>query len=266
MALVNIFFGTRGVILCFGFVFINTVFANDKIDRNTETAIPRSKNIYGLGVAVLPKTSGSDEFRVLALPIINANYGDRYYINALKAGVWLVDSDNKRLRLGLSTQARFGWDADDGKLTRGMNDRDLSLDLGPSVRWQTDYGTFNAKWGFDIGGASNGQTIELQYVKSILRHGGFKINGSLGATRNNHKFNDYYFGVDANETSQFRPAYSAESSTEFSVGINGTYTVGNKSYLLFGTSVTRLGDQQADSPIVETRIQPFAYVGYSVAY
>jgi MipA family protein len=53
--------------------------------------------LYGFGVAVLPKTSGSDEFRTIALPIVNGNYGDKFYINALQAGVWLLDSDDKRM-------------------------------------------------------------------------------------------------------------------------------------------------------------------------
>jgi outer membrane protein len=254
------------VSLVASFSFIAPAYANDKIDRDTETAIPRSKNLYGIGVAVLPKTSGSEDFRVLALPIINANYGDRFYINALQAGVWLLDSNDKRLRFGIATQARFGWDADDGKLTRGMNDRDFTVDLGPTVRWQTDYGTFNAQWGFDVGGASNGQTVELQYIKNLIRGSKFKLNGSLGATWNNNKFNDYYFGVGANETSQSRPAYSAGSGTEFKVGVNGSYAVGKDGFVLFGTSVTRLSDEQANSPIVETRMQPFAYLGYSIAY
>lgn len=245
---------------------VSPAYGNDKIDRDTETAIPRSQNLYGIGVALLPKTSGSDEFRVLALPIINANYGDRFYINALQAGVWLLDSDDKRLRFGLATQARFGWDADDGKLTRDMNDRDFSVDLGPAVRWQTDYGTFNAQWGFDVGGASNGQTVELQYIKNLIRDKKFKLNGSLGISWNDHKFNDYYFGVGADEVSQSRPAYSAGSGTEFKVGVNGSYAVGKDSFVLFGTSVTRLSDEQANSPIVETRMQPFAYLGYSITF
>ncbi|OYY49227.1 MAG: MltA-interacting MipA [Methylophilales bacterium 28-44-11] len=249
-----------------GCMLTSTTFADDKIDRDTETAIPRSSNLYGIGVAVLPKTSGSEDFRVLALPIINANYGERFYINALQAGVWLIDSHDKRVRFGLASQARFGWDADDGKLTRGMDDRDFSLDLGPTLRWQTDYGTFNAQWGFDVGGASHGQTLDLQFVKSLYRGSAFKLNGSAGITLNDHKFNDCYFGVGANETSAVRPAYSAGSSTEFKVGLNGSYAVGKDSYLLFGTSVTRLGDEQANSPIVETRMQPFAYFGYSIAY
>jgi outer membrane protein len=251
---------------CLGLSLINTAYAENKIDRNTETAIPRSKNIYGLGVAVLPKTSGSDEFRAIALPIINANYGDRFYINALQAGVWLLDSDDKRLRFGVYTQARFGWDAEDGRLTRGMNDRDFSFDVGPTVRWQTDYGTINARWGFDAGDASNGQTIDLQYVKSLYRSRELKLNGSMSITWNSSQFNDYYFGVAANETSASRPAYSAGSGTELSLGINGAYSVLQDQFLLFGTAITRLGDQQADSPIVETRMQPFAYVGYSIAF
>jgi MipA family protein len=252
-------------VLCLCFVSLSTALANDKIDRNTETAIPRSKNLYGFGVAILPKTSGSDEFRAIALPIINANYGD-YYINALQAGVWLVDSEDKRLRFGLSAQARFGWDANDGQLTRGMQDRDFSFDLGPTVRWQTDYGTFNAQWGFDAGGASNGQTVDLQYIKSVFRSSALKLNASAGMTWNNQKMNDYYFGVGANETAPLRPAYSAGSSTELRVGINGAYAVAREHYLLFGAAITRLGNAQANSPIVETRMQPFAYIGYSIAY
>jgi MipA family protein len=265
-SLMNHSLNIQFISLVSGLLLTTSTFANDNIDRETETAIPRIKNLYGIGVAVLPKTSGSEDFRMLALPIINANYGDRFYVNALQAGVWLIDSEDKRLRFGLTTQARFGWDAEDGKLTRGMDDRDFSLDLGPSVRWQTDYGTFNAQWGFDIGGASHGQTIDLQYIKSLYRGSAFKLNGSAGVTWNDHKFNDYYFGVSANETSAFRPAYSAGSGTEFRVGLNGSYAVGKDSCLLFGGAITRLGNQQADSPIVETRMQPFAYFGYSFAY
>ena len=251
------------LILLFSF---SSIQANDKIDRDTETAIPRGKNLYGLGVAILPKTSGSDEFRVLALPIINANYGDRYYINALQAGVWLLDSDDKRLRFGLATQARFGWDADKGRLTRGMHDRDFSVDFGPALRWQTDVGTFNVQWSTDIGGASNGQNLDLQFIRNLYRDSVFKLNGSVGVTWNSSKFNDYYFGVSANETSSNRAQYSAGSSTEFRAGINGSYLVCDNQYILFGTSLTRLGSEQYESPIVETKMQPFAYFGYTVSY
>lgn len=255
---------TFGLLTCL--IFVSAAQANDKIDRETETAIPRSKNLYGVGVAVLPKTSGSDEFRLMALPIINANYADRFYINALQAGVWLLDSDDKRLRLGLSAQAKFGWDAGDGRLTSGMKDRDFTFEIGPALRWQTDFGTINAQWGLDAGGASNGQTVDLQFIKNLYRDNAFKLNGSVGLTWSDSKFNNYYFGVSASEALPSRPVYSAASSVEYKAGLNGSYQVATNHYILFGASVTRLGDQQANSPIVETRLQPFAYLGYSIAY
>ena len=260
------FFLSKVFVLMTCFLCISCAQANDKIDRDTETAIPRSRNLYGVGIAVLPKTSGSDEFRLMALPIINANYADRFYINALQAGVWLLDSDDKRIRLGLAAQARFGWDAGDGRMTRGMRDRDFTVEIGPAIRWQTDFGTMNAQWGLDAGGASNGQTVDLQFIKNLYRDNTFKLNGSVGLTWSDRKFNDYYFGVSASEATLPRPQYSAGSSVEYKAGINGSYLVGTNSYILFGAAVTRLGDQQANSPIVETRFQPFAYLGYSIAY
>lgn len=237
-------------------------FANDRIDLQTEAAIPRSGNLYGIGVGVLPATSGSDELRAMVLPVIQASYAERFYINALRAGVWLVDSDDRRLRIGLAADARFGWKAGDGRRTHGMDDRDFSIDVGPALRWQTDYGTINAQWGFDAGSASKGQSAQLQFVRAIIRGPGLRLNGLLGITWNDSRMNDYYFGVSAREASPDRPAYRAGAGTQLQAGINGAWPVGNRGSLLFGLMATRLGNAQADSPIVETRIQPLAYTGY----
>jgi MipA family protein len=250
-----------------GVILINpSAMAEDKIDRQTETAMPRQKNMYGIGVGVIPKTSGSKDQRALILPVINANYGERFYINGLQAGVWLLESDDKRLRLGLSADARFGWDASDSSRTKGMHDRDFSVDVGPVLRWQTDLGTINAQWGFDAGGASNGQNVQLQFIRSLYRSERFRVNGLMGVQWNNRKFNDYYFGVAADEARPDRPAYQAKSGTQLQLGINGIYSVSADQAVFFGLMATRLGNQQADSPIVETRFQPMGYVGYSIGF
>lgn len=236
------------------------------IDRQTETPIPRAQNLYGLGVGVLPKTSGADEYRAMVLPIINANYADRIYINALQAGVWLLDSEDKRLRFGLAAEARFGWEAKDGDRTRGMQDRDFSVFVGPNLRWQTEVGTFNAQWTADASGNSNGQQVQLQYIKGLIRHPAIRLNGLLGVSWNNAKFNDYYFGVAANEVALGRPQYRAESGVEWQVGLNGVVPVMQTHSFLFGAFINRLSQAQTDSPIVETRIQPLMYVGYSIPF
>lgn len=236
------------------------------IDKQTETAIPRTGNLYGLGIGVLPATSGSNELRTMVLPVIQASFADRFYINALRAGVWLVDSDDRRLRFGLAADARFGWDADDSTRTKGMHDRDFSVDIGPALRWQTDYGTLNAQWGFDATSASNGQNVQLQFVRALVRGQGLRVNGLVGATWNNRKMNHYYFGVAPAEATPDRPAYTASSGTQLQAGVNGAWSTGGNGSVLFGLTITRLGGAQADSPIVETRIQPLAYAGYGWSF
>lgn len=236
--------------------------AADRIDRQTETAIPRTGNLYGLGIGVLPATSGSDELRSMVLPVIQASYADRFYINALRAGVWLMDSDDRRLRIGLAADARFGWEADDGRRTKGMQDRDFGVDVGPALRWQTDHGTLNAQWGFDAGSGSKGQSAQLQFVRALIRGPGLRLNGLVGITWNDRRMNNYYYGVAASEAAPGRPAYTAGAGTQLQAGVNGAWPAGERGSVLFGLMVTRLGNAQADSPIVETRIQPLAYVGY----
>lgn len=236
--------------------------AESQIDRQTETATPKVGNLYGLGVGVLPQTSGSKDLRTMVLPIIQASYADRFYINALRAGVWLVDSDDRRLRIGLAADARFGWEADEGKRTKGMQDRDFSVDVGPTLRWQTDYGTVNAQWAFDAGSASKGQSAQVQFVRALIRGPGLRLNGLVGLTWNDRKMNNYYYGVAPAEAAANRPAYSAGSGTQWQAGVNGAYPVGERGSLLFGLMATRLGDAQANSPITETRFQPLAYLGY----
>lgn len=251
---------------CLSFALMASAHANSttaNIDRQTETAIPKTGNLYGLGVGLIPKTSGSESLRAMVLPIIQANYGERFYISALRAGVWLLDSEDRRLRLGLAADARFGWDAEDGERTRGMRDRAFSADIGPALRWQTELGTINAHWGFDAGGASRGQNVQIQFVRALLRDGNLRVNGMLGMTWSDRKMNNYYFGVAADEATANRPAYTAGAGTQWQAGVNGAYRMTTDGQLLFGMTLTRLGDTTANSPIVETRYQPLVYGGYA---
>lgn len=257
----------KSITFLFGTVLMSSeAFAETKIDRQTETAMPRQKNMYGIGVGFIPKTSGSKDFRGVVLPVINANYGERFYVNGLQAGVWLLEADDKSIRLGLSADARFGWDADDSSRTKGMHDRDMSVDIGPVLRWQTSLGTINAQWGFDAGGASKGQNVQLQFIRSLYRSETFRVNGMAGIQWNDKKFNDYYFGVDQDETRSDRPAYQAGAGTQFQIGVNGIYSVKENHALFFGVMVTRLGREQSNSPIVETKTQPMGFLGYSIGF
>jgi outer membrane protein len=234
----------------------------------TPVPVARSFNLVGLGVGVFPEFSGAESFRSLALPIVRASYKDTVFINALQAGVWLLDSKDKSIRVGLAVEPRFGWEARAGTPVEGMERREFSLEAGLNVQVRTAIGVFNANLYQDITGASNGQTAQLQLVRPLTRvqgSGAFRLNGVVGAQWLAARTNDYYFGVRPGEATATRPEYSAGATTNLQLGVNGLYLLGRGS-LLFGLIGNWLGDAAADSPIVETRFQPIAYVGYGINF
>lgn len=234
----------------------------------TPVPVVRSFNLIGIGAGVFPEFSGSQDFRGLVLPIVRASYKDTVFINALQAGVWLLDSDDKTIRFGLAIEPRFGWEAKAGTRVEGMERRQFSLEAGPNLQVRTPVGVFNANLYQDITGASSGQTAQLQFVRpltGIQGGGALRLNGVIGAQWFAAKTNDYYFGVRPGEVTATRPAYSAGATTNLQLGVNGVYLLGRGS-LLFGVIGNWLGSEAADSPIVETRFQPIAYLGYGINF
>ena len=243
--------------------------AQEAAPRQDLTAVPvvRSFNLVGLGVGMLPEFSGSRDLRAMVLPVLRASWKDKVFINALQGGVWLLDSDDKTFRVGLAIEPRFGWEAKDGTLVTGMERREFSLEAGPNVQWRTPVGVVNANWYQDISGASNGQTAQLQFIRSLvnLQGGSLRLNGVVGAQWFAGKTNNYYFGVRPSEATAQRPAYTAGSTVNLQLGVNGVYLLGRGS-LLFGAIGNWLGNEAAQSPIAETRFQPIAYVGYGINF
>ena len=232
--------------------------------RQDLTAIPvaRRFNLIGAGVGLLPEFSGSDDHRVMVLPVVRVAWRDRVFWNMLQAGAWLWDSDDRSVRLGIAVEPRFGWEARAGSRVEGMQTRDFSLEGGPNVQWRTPAGVFNLNFYQDLGGASNGQTAQVQFIRVLVGAPALRVNASAGLQWFSGGMNDYYFGVRPGESAQGRPAWTARSSTSLQLGINGSWSPGGRGAVLFGLNGSRIGDGASDSPIVETRYQSVLYLGY----
>lgn len=236
--------------------------AQSDAERQAQQPIPSARNFFGIGVGALPRTSGSSELRTLVLPVVQYTWGDTAYVTGLKAGLWVYGSADRSLRIGLYAEPRFGYDAGDNPRTAGMADREFALDAGPSLRWTTALGVLNLDYGFDVTGKSDGQAAQLQFIRPLVSERGFRLNGIVGATWQNARMNDYYWGVRPSEAGAGRPAYRAGAGTAFSLGISGLYSTGPGGALFYGASLTRLSGAQADSPIAERNYTPVIYFGY----
>lgn len=232
-------------------------------ERQAQQTLPTPQNFIGLGAGVLPKVPGSSGMRFMALPVIQYQYKEVAYISGLKAGAWGFVSADESLHIGVYAEPRFGYSGSDSTKTTGMADRDFAIDAGPSLRWQTDAGVLNIDYGFDITGKSKGQVAQLKFVRPLVSGMAFRLNGIVGATWQDAKMNDYYFGVRSTEViAGSRPAYSAGSGTAVSVGLSGLFAFNRSGAMFFGATLNRLSSTQANSPIVERDYTPVIYVGY----
>jgi outer membrane protein len=235
------------------------VVAQTLSEKQAQQPIPAASNFLGIGIGAFPKTSGSNDLRMLALPVAQYSWGNVAYVSGLKAGVWGFTSEDRSLRIGLFAEPRFGYDASDSTRTTGMDDREFAIDAGPSLRWTTPVGALNVEYGFDVTGRSNGQSAQVQFVRPLVTGQGFRLNGLVGATWQNAAMNTYYWGRRSDEPGG---ALNIGAGTGFSLGLTGFYAMGSSGALFFGTSLNRLSDEQAGSPLAERRYTPVIYLGY----
>jgi outer membrane protein len=231
-------------------------------EKQVQQPIPSASNFLGIGAGAFPKTSGSSELRTMVLPVVQYNWGNIAYISGLKAGLWGFTTEDRSLRIGLYAEPRFGYDASDSKRTVGMADREFAIDAGPSLRWTTPLGALNLEYGFDVTGRSNGQAAQIQFIRPLISEQGLRLNALAGATWQNAAMNSYYWGKRASESGT-GSAINIGAGTAFSVGLTGFYKMSyGGGALFFGTSINRLSDPQAQSPISERRYTPVIYLGY----
>ena len=235
--------------------------AQSAAEKQAQQPVPSGSNFLGLGLGAMPKTPGSSDMRVLALPVVQYSWGNVAYVTGLKAGVWGFNSDDRSLRIGLYAEPRFGYDASDSPRTAGMADRDFAIDAGPSVRWATSAGVVNLDYGFDITGRSGGQVAQLQFIRPLITDSAFRLNGLLSTTWQNAAMNNYYWGKKASETVDGL-ARNVGSGAGLSAGLTGLYAMGPTGALFFGTTINRLSDAQSNSPIAERDYTYVVYLGY----
>lgn len=238
--------------------------AQDAPLRQDLTAIPvtRSFNLVGIGVGLLPAFSGSEDFRAQVLPVVRVDWRDRLYVNVLQAGAWLWDSDGQTLRIGVAIEPRFGYRSEDGDRVAGMQDRQFTFEGGPNIQWRTPIGVAYLNWYQDLGGASNGQSAQVQLIRSLVTGKRLFLNGSIGLAWSSARLNDYYFGVRPIEATANRQAYVAGATTNATFGVNGAWRVSDRQSVLFGAVGSVLGNEAANSPIAETRLQTILYLAY----
>jgi outer membrane scaffolding protein for murein synthesis (MipA/OmpV family) len=226
----------------------------------------------GVGAAIMPRYVGSDEYRVMPMPIISLEYKNRLYLGGSSTGVgggvgayvvrnqaltWSVDYNGSEAR----PERR-------GDALAGMGRRHAASFAGTSVAYTL--GTVTANAGVAVGlGRSEGSygTVGLSTQRQLTsRWVGSLSTGATVASARNMAFD---FGV-SDEQSAARRALIAAGDTrlepgdgrayapkgglkEFHGGASLAFLVNDRMRLLAFAQGTRLSHDAELSPLVRAR-------------
>ncbi|MCW4149917.1 MipA/OmpV family protein [Halomonas sp. 18H] len=175
----------------------------------------------------------------------------------------LVISNSQQLNFGIVAQYdESGYEQGDAKILNGMNERKGGFWAGANVEWENELFEVSAEWLTDASGNSDGQRFDLGLERTWEFGEHIMLTPHVGASWQDDKNIDYYFGVRDSEVRFDRPAYSGESGVNIEAGVRGVYQFDQHHSVLIGVEVTSLADEIKDSPLVDRSTQNAVLAGY----
>ncbi|MGH8443672.1 MAG: MipA/OmpV family protein, partial [Solimonas sp.] len=220
---------------------------------------PSSRLMVGVGAALQQQAYEGIDADILPLPLIS--YENRWIAVGVPSLDFKLLSDGP-LRFALrASYARDGYDASDAPILAGMDKRKDSFWGGAALRWDAGIAVLSAQWLTDLSGYSEGQKASLSIERSFTA-GRFIFTPRAGASWQDSKFIDYYYGVKPSEARAGRPAYTGESSIGFQTGLRTAYLLNSKQSVFVDAGIELLGREIEDSPLVDQAMEYRVMLGY----
>ncbi|MDY0743184.1 MipA/OmpV family protein [Paucibacter sp. R3-3] len=214
----------------------------------------------GIGVASMARPYAGADNKTVAFP--NVSYENDYVrIAGLGADLKLGSTGPFSFALRLKYALGDGYKASDAPILNGMDSRQGSLWLGPSVRWKGDLGRISLDLAADALGKSKGLQLKLG-AEHDFRAGSFLLTPHLAAEFVDKKYVDYYYGVTADEATANRTAYTGRSTVNLEAGLRAGFMIDTANSIFADVGVKSLGKGITDSSLVDRKTTPVFLLGY----
>jgi len=146
-------------------------------------------------------------------------------------------------------------DPEDGAVVTGpvevvIPDRDYAIELGFETLVDGDWGAATLRAFHDVSGTHGGYELSAD-VSRRWTAGRVSFSPSLGVAYKSARMNDYYWGVNADESSPALPAYEAGGGFAFEGGLQANYYLSRQLRLAVSINYERLAREVAASPLAE---------------
>ncbi len=173
---------------------------------------------------------------------------------------WLWKPAKSGFRMGGLATSPSGWENQNGETLQGLADNHSSTMAGINASYQI--GRFSAETGFlnDVSNESDGGKFYLRGSFIVLAGNKFNLSITAKVEALDDDLVNYYYGVKGVET------YIVDSSTNTSLGLIGTYSLSPNWKIIGAVSSTALGDEIAESPLMEEDNYNMALIGTTYSF
>lgn len=190
----------------------------------------------------------------------------RIYAEGSEAGVYIYKDNSHWAKIALSYDTRhFDPKESDNPSLHGLNKRK------PSINAQASYMYITPLGGLEIKGAkslsdSKGASVSLTHRSMFtLLDDRLTVYPKIGLTWYDKKYNQYYYGIDINETSKLKP-YEAKDSVSPYIALSGQYKITDKIGIFANQRLEWLSSSQKNSPLTDENIESATHIGMTYTF
>lgn len=230
--------------------------------------LPKDVN-FSLGAAAisLPKYSGSDENRITAYPLFDAQWKNGAFFSAIN-GLGYNFSKNPSLEYGLRASLEAARDESRSGKLHGLGDVGTALEMGGFLNYNIDQ-TYSLASSIRYGSGidHNGLQISFGARATTLLAPQHRLSASIGANWANTAYMQSYYGVNTSQslTSGYAQYSPSSGLSDIKLGASWHWTIDSNWSLVTGASITRLSNDASKSPFVfqKNPVTIFSAASYS---
>lgn len=215
--------------------------------------LPKDVN-FSLGAVALsiPKYTGSDERRLAAYPMFDAQWKNGAFFSAVN-GLGYNFSKDASLQYGLRLTLEGARDESRSGKLRGLGDVNTAVETGAFLNYNLDQNfSLASSIRYGSGLDHNGVQVSFGARASTLLSPQHRLSASIGANWVNSAYMQSYYGVTAAQSAASGYAQYTPSSgiSDIKLGATWHWNIDNNWSLTTGASVSRLSGDSGKSPFV----------------
>ncbi|MEA3523752.1 MAG: MipA/OmpV family protein [Campylobacterota bacterium] len=209
----------------------------------------RAENSLSIGAGPYIQTqpyANTDAF-ILPSPVVFLEY-EMFYVRWSQMGVYFYGGDNWGFSL-MAQPRPYGYESEDSKILTGMDARKSSWEGGLSLAGKNDFGFAEIVYAHDLLNSTNRGLIRAE-VGTKVKKKQWTFVPSFMLFWFSQGFNDYYYGVQEDESTATRMQYHPNAGLNAALQTYINYQFTSEWGILSNFRVDYLNSTIANSPIV----------------